>query len=47
LKNKLEHILPTFDETLTEKDNMFNNGYRRIWDCGNLVFEIDLDQYKE
>lgn len=46
-KHKLEHILPTFDETLTEKDNMFNNGYRRIWDCGNLVFEIDLDQYKE
>lgn len=34
LKDKLEH----FDSTLTEAQNMFNNGYRRIWDCGNMMF---------
>ena len=37
-KHKLPSILENFDETLTEWDNMKNNGYNRIWDCGNLVF---------
>jgi len=34
-KHKLKHILPTFDSTLTEWENMKNHGYDRIWDCGN------------
>lgn len=34
LKDKLEH----FDPNLTETENMFNNGYRKIYDCGNKVY---------
>lgn len=34
LKNKLE----IFDTNKTEYQNMLDNGYDRIWDCGNLVF---------
>jgi hypothetical protein len=34
-KHKLEKILPSFDPSLTEWENMKNNGYDRIWDCGN------------
>ncbi len=37
-KHKLKNLLEIYDETLTEKENMFNNGYRRIWDCGNKVY---------
>jgi hypothetical protein len=34
-KHKLKSILPIFDETLSEWENMKNNGYDRIWDCGH------------
>jgi very-short-patch-repair endonuclease len=37
-KHKLKNILKTYDETLTEYENMKNNGYSRYWDCGNKVF---------
>lgn len=37
-KHKLENILFTFNSQLTEWENMKNNGYNRIWDCGNDVF---------
>lgn len=37
-KHRLKNILPIFDEHLTEVQNMRNNGYDRIFDCGNLVF---------
>lgn len=37
-KHKLPSLLDTFDISLTEAENMFANGYRRIWDCGNFVF---------
>lgn len=37
-KHKLKDILEDFDSTLTEVENMYNNGYNRIFDCGNLVF---------
>lgn len=36
LPNKLEH----FDSNLTEWQNMVNNGYDRIWDCGNHKWMI-------
>lgn len=41
-KHKLKKILEEFDPNLTEALNMFNHGYRRIWDYGNLVFLFDL-----
>jgi hypothetical protein len=34
-KHKLHKILGTFDETLSEYENMKLNGWRRVWDCGN------------
>jgi len=37
-KNKLSKRLEIFDSSLSETENMFNNGYRRIWDCGNIKF---------
>jgi very-short-patch-repair endonuclease len=37
-KHKLHNILDKFDPELTECENMKNNGWNRIWDCGNLVF---------
>lgn len=37
-KHKLKNILPTYDNMLPESVNMFNNGYRRIWDAGNWKF---------
>jgi len=39
LKKKLEH----FDQVLTESQNMFNNGYRRIWDAGHFKFLLVKD----
>lgn len=37
-KHKLKDKLDIFDSNLTEYQNMLNNGYNRIWDCGNLVY---------
>lgn len=37
-KHKLADKLEIFDESLTEWQNMENNGYHRIFDCGNYVF---------
>jgi len=37
-KAKLKEKLKNFDPNLTEWENMVNNGYDRIWDCGNAVF---------
>ena len=41
-KNKLSKVLENYDPSLTEKQNMRNNGYSRIYDCGNLVFARDI-----
>lgn len=41
-KSKLERKLDTYDAQLTEEENMFNNGYHRIWDCGNSVWTMIL-----
>ena len=40
-KHKLKDLLETFDERLTEEENMFENDYRKIFDCGNLVFVLE------
>lgn len=37
-KHKLKNILEIYDENLSERENMENNGYHRIYDCGTKVF---------
>lgn len=37
-KHKLKTQLEVFSDEDSEATNMLNNGYRRLWDCGNLVF---------
>jgi hypothetical protein len=34
-KHKLSKMLDTFDENLSEYENMKQNGWDRVWDCGN------------
>ena len=38
-KHSLKDTLSIFDPNISEWKNMQNNGYDRIWDCGNYVFE--------
>jgi DNA-directed RNA polymerase subunit RPC12/RpoP len=38
-KHKLKSKLKNFDDSKTEKQNMIDNGYRIIYDAGNMVFE--------
>jgi len=37
-KHMLKSKIDNYDAALTEQDNMYNNGYRRMWDCGNMMF---------
>lgn len=39
-KHKLAKKLPIYDDTRTEYENMTINGFLRIFDAGNAVFEI-------
>lgn len=39
-KHRLKNLLENFDNNLTEHENMYNNKYLRIWDCGNHKFEF-------
>ncbi len=41
-KHNLNKILPVFDEKLTEWQNMVNNKYDRIWDCGNYKYLLEI-----
>ena len=39
-KSKLKEILlEKFNEQLSEAENMLLNGFSKIYDCGNIVFE--------
>jgi len=38
MKHKLKEKLEIYDEKLTEWENMKNNKYDRIWDCGTDVW---------
>ena len=38
-KHKLQSVLKVYDPALTEAENMFANGYRRIWDAGHFRLE--------
>jgi uncharacterized Zn finger protein (UPF0148 family)/very-short-patch-repair endonuclease len=40
MKYNLPNLLEKFDSNLTEWENMVNNGYNRIWDCGNSVWKL-------
>ena len=37
-KHKLQYMLQNYDPNKTEHQNMSDNDYYRIYDCGNLVF---------
>lgn len=39
-KHKLKSILENYNEDLSEAENMFNNKYRRLWDCGHYRFKL-------
>jgi len=39
-KDILKNTLPNYDPELTEYQNMQNNGYWRVWDCGTLKFSM-------
>ena len=41
--NKLEKLLKIYNHSLSEWENMKNNGYDRIWDCGNDVWVYQQD----
>ncbi len=42
-KKKIEKMKNfIFDNTLTEAENMFNNGYRRLWDSGKKVYALEI-----
>lgn len=38
-KHLLSSVLEDFDVSLSEAENMFRNGYRRLWDCGTDVYQ--------
>lgn len=40
-KHKLNSLLENFDSELSEYENMTNNGYLRIYDCGNIVYKYN------
>ena len=37
-KHKLNKLLDVFDSNLSEYNNMINNGWKRVWDCGNSKY---------
>lgn len=41
-KHRLGELLPKYDAALSERDNMLNNNYRRIYDCGQLKLRKTL-----
>ena len=40
-KHKLKDLLPVFDDNISESENMKNNGWLKIYDCGNRVWVYD------
>lgn len=38
-KHKLQNLLEYYDPSKTEYENMLDNGWDRIWDCGNAKYE--------
>lgn len=42
-KHKLKNIFNNVDESMTETEIMYLNGYRKWYDCGNYVFKKDFN----
>ena len=42
-KSVLKDKLLKYDESKTEFENMTENGYNRIYDCGNKLYELSLE----
>lgn len=42
MRRNLPNILENFDPNLTEVENCWNHGYRRLWDCGQLKFVLGV-----
>lgn len=40
-KHRLPQILEKFDINLSEPENMFANGYRRVWDAGHIKLRLE------
>jgi len=40
MKHKLHNVLSDYDSSLTEKQNMVNHGFIRIYDCGHMKFSM-------
>lgn len=45
-KHKLHKLLDAFDANLTESQNMYNNGYRKIYDAGQLKYILNIQGCK-
>lgn len=41
-KSELVEVLKSPNPLLSEWENMKNNGYDRIWDCGYLKYEMTI-----
>lgn len=39
-KHKLKDILPIFDESISEISNLKNNGWIRVFDCGQACYVL-------
>lgn len=39
-KDIIKNTLPNYNPELTEYQNMVNNGFWRVWDCGSLKFSM-------
>ena len=37
-KQLINKLLDVFDSNLSEYNNMINNGWKRVWDCGNAKY---------
>jgi len=46
-KHKLKNLLENYDPNLSEHENMLNNNYVRIYDCGNKVYELQFNILKD
>jgi len=43
-KQVLSEKLEKYDDDKSEVENMKKNGWFRIWDCGNLVYEMKKEK---
>lgn len=40
-KHKLHKLLPNYDSNHSESLNMFNHGYRRVWNAGHILYSLN------